>query len=192
MKSLERETRRRNLVIKGVANAERKREGETKDIILKIVDKTGVTIESNMQVDEARRLKRYEQDETRPILLKLTTRQKKMEILEHVKELKDILALQETKQLGNEIVNIGEYTLFKSSGKNSICYLRLRGKYRKISIINGHAPTEEKEAEIKTEKIPKYDMKLVVGDLNAKVGREEEQLCITGGRRLRSESNENG
>ncbi|KAF2892714.1 hypothetical protein ILUMI_13458 [Ignelater luminosus] len=96
MKSLERETRRRNLVIKGVANAERKREGETKDIILKIVGKTGVTIESNMQVDEARRLKRYKQDETRPILLKLTTRQKKTEILEHVKELK---GAEETEEL---------------------------------------------------------------------------------------------
>ena len=83
-----------------------------------------------------------------------------------------------------------------------ICYLRLRGKYRKISIVNGHAPTEHKDIEIKDkfygkiedvlEEIPKYDIKIVLGDLNAKLGKEEIYQDITGGKSLHVESNENG
>uniref|UniRef100_A0A1Y1LRS9 Endonuclease/exonuclease/phosphatase domain-containing protein n=1 Tax=Photinus pyralis TaxID=7054 RepID=A0A1Y1LRS9_PHOPY len=86
----------------------------------------------------------------------------------------DIIALQETKQKGNEVYDINGYTFFKSGGKDRklgtgfmvsnklttavtqftpisdrICCLRLKGKYQKISLINIHAPTAEKEIDDK-------------------------------------------
>lgn len=65
-----------------------------------------------------------------------------------------------------------------------ICWIRLRGKYRKITIINCHAPAEDKDMEVKNDfyeqireimdQLPKYDIKIILGDFNAKIGREDE------------------
>ncbi|KAK9709187.1 hypothetical protein QE152_g26756 [Popillia japonica] len=88
----------------------------------------------------------------------------------------DILAVQETKQKGQEIITLDGYTLFNSGGENRrlgvgfllrnefkekvvdfepiserVCRLRLRGKYRKISLLNVHAPTEDKGPIVKSE-----------------------------------------
>ncbi|XP_072401712.1 uncharacterized protein [Diabrotica undecimpunctata] len=135
------------------------------------------------------------------------------------------MVLQETKQLGSEIVKVGKSTLFKSGGKTRylgmgfivseriscvitdfqaiserLCYLTLRGKYRKIS--NAHAPIEEKDMEIKNkfyeqfgepiEKVPKYDIKIIVEDMNVKVGSEDIYRNIIGSKSLHKESNGNG
>lgn len=61
-----------------------------------------------------------------------------------------------------------------------LCYMRLRGKY---------VLTEDKDLEIRnefyeelsqtTENIPRYEVKITLGDLNASVGRKEEYQCIT-------------
>ncbi|KAK9709895.1 Endonuclease-reverse transcriptase [Popillia japonica] len=139
----------------------------------------------------------------------------------------DILAVQETKQKGQEIITLDGYTLFNSGGENRrlgvgfllrndfkdkvvdfepvserICRVRLRGKYRKISLLNVHAPTEDKDPIVKSEfyeelekvleKVPKFDIKLVLGDLNAKIGREDEHRKITGGNSKHMLSSENG
>lgn len=58
-----------------------------------------------------------------------------------------------------------------------------RGKYRKISIIKIHAPTEDKGIEKKEryyedletvlQTIPKYDIKIITGDCNAKLGKKQ-------------------
>lgn len=73
------------------------------------------------------------------------------------------------------------------SGK--ICKLRIREIYRKISIINVHAPTEMKVEEEKDkfyeelskviQGIPRYDIKISVGDINAKIERESIYKNIT-------------
>ena len=63
-----------------------------------------------------------------------------------------------------------------------ICKLHLKGKYRNITIINVHAPTEEKDetkerfyAELQQiqEKVPKHDLLITLGDYNAKIGKEK-------------------
>ncbi|KAK9693714.1 hypothetical protein QE152_g34012 [Popillia japonica] len=105
----------------------------------------------------------------------------------------DILAVQETKQKGQEIITLDGYTLFNSGGENRclgvgfllrnefkykvvdfepigerVCRLRLRGKYWKISLLNVHAPTEDKDLIVKSEfyeelekvleKVPKFEL----------------------------------
>jgi exonuclease III len=55
-----------------------------------------------------------------------------------------------------------------------ICKLRLKGKYHNITIINIHAPTEEKDEDTKErfytelqqiqEKVPKHDLLIILGD----------------------------
>ena len=59
----------------------------------------------------------------------------------------------------------------------------LRGRWRNIILVNVHAPSEEKSEESKDsfyeelehvfDHFPKYHMKILLGDFNAKVGREE-------------------
>jgi hypothetical protein len=83
-----------------------------------------------------------------------------------------------------------------------ICVLRVRGKFFNTSIINVHAPHNgrpEKEKEDfyslleKTyNERPKHDIRIVIGDLNAQVGREEAFRPTIGRYSLHPESNENG
>jgi hypothetical protein len=63
-----------------------------------------------------------------------------------------------------------------------MCYLRLKSRYFNISTINAHAPTEDKDEEEKEEfcemleraydKIPANDNMIIVGDMNAQIGKE--------------------
>ncbi|KAI5700782.1 hypothetical protein M8J75_002815 [Diaphorina citri] len=68
-----------------------------------------------------------------------------------------------------------------------ICKIRLKCKFRNITIIlSVHAPTEEKPDEDKESfyeeldntlaRVQKYDMVLVMGDFNAKIGCKESEL----------------
>jgi hypothetical protein len=61
-------------------------------------------------------------------------------------------------------------------------YILLRGCWFHIIVLNVHAPTEDITDDVKDssceelehifDKFPKYHMKILLGDLNAKVGRE--------------------
>jgi hypothetical protein len=62
-------------------------------------------------------------------------------------------------------------------------YIILRGRWCHIIVLNVHAPTEDKTDDVKDsfyeepervfDTFPKYHMKILLEDFNAKVGREE-------------------
>ena len=70
-----------------------------------------------------------------------------------------------------------------------ICKIRLKGKYHNITLINIHAPTEENDDDVKEqfyaelqqvqEKVPKQDQLIILGDCNAKIGRENAYQKVT-------------
>jgi len=83
-----------------------------------------------------------------------------------------------------------------------ICKLRVKGKFHNITLINIYAPTEDKEEEIKEQfyeelqqiqdKVPKHDVTIILGDMNAKLGRENVFSQVVGRHTLHDISNENG
>jgi exonuclease III len=80
--------------------------------------------------------------------------------------------------------------------------LRIIGKFNNLSIISVHAPTEEKTDEEKEKfyedlqivhnKIPKHDIVIILGDLNAKIGKEDVYQNVAGKHTLHEISNING
>jgi hypothetical protein len=77
----------------------------------------------------------------------------------------------------------------------------LRGRWCDIIVLNVHAPTEDKidvkdsfydELEWVFDKFPKYNMKILLVDFNAKVGQEEIFKPTTGNESLHEISNDNG
>jgi exonuclease III len=77
-------------------------------------------------------------------------------------------------------------------------YIILKGLWCDIIILNVHAPTEDKDDDIKDsfyeelEQFPRYHMKILLGDFNAKVGREDIFKPIIGNESLHEASNDNG
>ena len=58
-----------------------------------------------------------------------------------------------------------------------LSHIVLRGRWCNIIVLNVHAPSEEKSDESKEleqvfYQFPRYHMKILLGDFNAKVGRE--------------------
>ena len=80
-------------------------------------------------------------------------------------------------------------------------YIELRGRWNNIIVLNVHAPSEEKsdgskdsfyeELEQVFEHFPKYDMKILLGDFNAKMGRENIFKPTIGNESLHQDSNDN-
>ncbi|PNF24856.1 hypothetical protein B7P43_G12920 [Cryptotermes secundus] len=83
-----------------------------------------------------------------------------------------------------------------------ISYIILKGHWCDIIVMNVHAPTEDKIDDIKDrfyeelehvfDKFPKYHMKVLLGDFNAKVGREDIFKPTIGNESLHEISNDNG
>ena len=83
-----------------------------------------------------------------------------------------------------------------------ICKICIRGLYFNYNLICVHAPTEEKDDDEKDnfyedldqmyEQCPKRDVKIIIGDLNAKIGQEEICGLIAGKYSLHTLSSDNG
>ena len=83
-----------------------------------------------------------------------------------------------------------------------ICVLRVRMKFFNVAMINVYATTEDKGPQEKDEfyyqlervldTLHANDVKIVLGDLNAKIGREEEFRNTIGRNSLHEISNDNG
>jgi hypothetical protein len=88
------------------------------------------------------------------------------------------------------------------SVSDRMSYIILRVHWCDIIVFNVHAPTEDKiddindrfydELEQVFDKFPKYPMKILLGDLNAKVGKEDIFKQIIGTKSLQRISNDNG
>jgi hypothetical protein len=86
------------------------------------------------------------------------------------------------------------------SGRMS--YIDLRGHRFDVVVLNGHAPSEEKSDDSKDssyeklgqvfEHYPQCHMKILLGDFNAKVGRENFFKPTIGNKILHQDSKENG
>jgi hypothetical protein len=81
-------------------------------------------------------------------------------------------------------------------------YITLRGRWYDIIVLNVHAPTEDKcddtndsfyeELGDVLDQFPKYHMKILLGDFNAKVGREDIFKPTIGNKSLHKTSNDDG
>jgi exonuclease III len=81
-------------------------------------------------------------------------------------------------------------------------YIILRGRWCSIIVINVHAPCEDMSDDIKDsfyeelgcvfDQFPRYDMKILLGDFNAKVGREDIFKPTIGNESSHEISNDNG
>jgi hypothetical protein len=81
-------------------------------------------------------------------------------------------------------------------------YIILRGRWCHIIVLTVHTPTEDKTDDVKDrfpeelkrvfDKFPKYHMNILLGDFNAKVGREDIFKPTIGNESLYEISNDNG
>jgi hypothetical protein len=81
-------------------------------------------------------------------------------------------------------------------------YIILRGRWCHIIVLNAHAPTEDKTDDVKDsfyeeqehvfDTFRKYHMRMLLGDLNAKVGSEDIFKPTIGNESLHEISNDNG
>ena len=83
-----------------------------------------------------------------------------------------------------------------------MCTLRIKLKNQTLSLVNIHAPTELKDDEIKEafyselervyDSLPTSDVRIILGDFNAQIGKEPCYRSVAGLHSLHSSSNDNG
>ena len=85
---------------------------------------------------------------------------------------------------------------------NRMSYIVLRSHWCNIIVLNVHAPSEEKSDDSKAsfyeeleqafDNLPKYHIKILLGNFTAKVERENKFKPTTGNESLNQDSNDNG
>lgn len=88
IEQLEREIRKKNIVVKGIPDEEEENEEKGREKINTVILKMGVEIDEKIEVDEIRRIGKYDSNRTRPILVKFTKESTKMKILRSARKLK--------------------------------------------------------------------------------------------------------
>lgn len=83
-----------------------------------------------------------------------------------------------------------------------ICKISVKGKFRNVSVVLVHAPTDDKVGDVKESyyetldevlsRIQTYDLILVMGDFNAQIGKFESQSNVAGTFTLHDYNNDNG
>jgi hypothetical protein len=99
----------------------------------------------------------------------------------------------------NKIISAVKRVEFVS---DRMSYITLKGRWCDIIVLNVHVPTEDKDNDIKdsffeeleqvSDQFPRYHMKILLGDFNAKVGREDIFKPIIGNENLHEASNDDG
>ena len=155
---------------------------------------------------------------------------KMKEIMEELGKARvDIVAVQEIRWQGQGRIDKKDFSLFYSGPKertgrygtgfivsakirksllafeplsDRLCKLRLRGKFRNITLLSTYAPTEDSSDTLKDEfydqlsreceKAHKYDILILLGDFNAKIGTENFIATVAGKYTLHEETSENG
>ncbi|KAG8259134.1 hypothetical protein J6590_108848 [Homalodisca vitripennis] len=89
-----------------------------------------------------------------------------------------------------------------SSFDERMCNIRIRGRFRNMSLCSIYAPTEEAEEEVKdifydtleelVTKLPNYDLKIILGDANSIIGKEDTWKEVAGKHSLHEKTNDNG
>ncbi|XP_039298026.1 uncharacterized protein LOC120354685 [Nilaparvata lugens] len=152
------------------------------------------------------------------------------EIAEEILKYKfDLVALQEVRWKGQGRIDKSNYSLLYSGPEQRtgmfgtgfivakklrgalmefealnerMCRVCLKGKFRNVSVLSVHAPTNEKniaEKEVFYEQleevcaeISKYDQLIFMGDFNAQIGKESYLQQVAGKYTLHEKTNENG
>jgi exonuclease III len=72
---------------------------------------------------------------------------------------------------------------------NRICKIRLKGRFRNITMISAYAPTNDKDDQEKERfyknlevcnRIPSHDMVIIMGNFNANIGNKEHLQPVAG------------
>jgi hypothetical protein len=148
--------------------------------------------------------------------------------LEIMKFCTSVVALQEIRWKGQGQINKKDYSLFFSGPKyrtgqlgtgfminnkmkkhliefeptgERLCKIRFKGRFRNITMLSAHAPTEEKDDTEKEEfddllfktcdQIPKYEL-IILGNFNAKIGRENYIAQVAFKYTIHNETSANG